>query len=82
MIDRAAIRARYDAIFPQGGECGLAGAATKTDAGLEIACGLDEQYYPKGIKVAKAALKNLSIIYDNFHGDWNYTIKPKKSVAS
>jgi len=74
MIDRAAIRARYDAIFPQGGECGL--------AGLKIACGLDEQYYPKGIKVAKAALKNLSIIYDNFHGDWNYTIKPKKSVAS
>jgi hypothetical protein len=57
-------------------------AATKTDAGLKIACSLDEQYYPKGIKVPKAALKNLNIIYDDFHGDWNYTIKPKKSVPS
>lgn len=57
-------------------------AATKTDAGLKIACGLDEQHYPKGITVPKAALKNLNISYDNFHGDWNYTIKPKKSVPS
>jgi len=57
-------------------------AATKTDAGLKIACGLDEQHYPKGIRVPKAALKNLNIIYDDFHGEWNYTVKPTKSVPS
>ena len=68
--------------FPGAANAVLRAPPPKRDAGLKIACGLDEQYYPKGIKVAKAALKNLSIIYDNFHGDWNYTIKPKKSVAS
>jgi hypothetical protein len=32
--------------------------------------------YPKGIKIPKAALKGLNIKYDDFHGDWNYTISP------
>ena len=53
-------------------------AATKTDAGLKIDCALDEQHYPKGIKVPKSDLKNLNISYGKFHGDWNYTIKPVK----
>jgi hypothetical protein len=56
-------------------------AATKTETGLTIDCALDEQYYPKGIKVPKAALKNLNIIYDDFHGDWNYTILPETKSA-
>ena len=53
-------------------------AATKTDTGLKIACALDQQYYPKGSKISKADLKNLNITYDQFHSDWNYTIKPQK----
>jgi hypothetical protein len=53
-------------------------AATKTDTGLKIACALDKHYYPKGIKISKAALKNLNITYDQFHSDWNYIIKPRK----
>jgi hypothetical protein len=51
-------------------------AATKTDTGLKIACALDKQHYPKGIKVPKSMLKNLNISYDKFHSDWNYTISP------
>jgi hypothetical protein len=30
----------------------------------------------KGIKIPKAALKELNIKYDDFRGDWNYTISP------
>jgi hypothetical protein len=37
---------------------------------------LDWGRYPKGIKIPKAALKELNIKYDDFHGDWNYTISP------
>jgi hypothetical protein len=51
-------------------------ASTKTETGLTIACDIDWGRYPKGIKIPKAALKALKIKYDDFHGDWNYTISP------
>jgi hypothetical protein len=51
-------------------------ASTKTETGLNIACDIDWGHYPKGIKISKAALKDLNIRYDDFHGDWNYTIAP------
>jgi hypothetical protein len=51
-------------------------ASTKTETGLTIACDIDWGRYPKGIKIPKAALKALNIKYDDFHGDWNYTISP------
>ena len=52
-------------------------AATKTETGLKIRCAIDEQHYPKGIKVPKAALKHLNIVHEDFHGDWNYSIRPQ-----
>jgi hypothetical protein len=52
-------------------------ASTKTETGLNIACDIDWGHYPKGIKISKTALKELNISYDDFHGDWNYTIAPK-----
>ena len=51
-------------------------ASTKTDTGLNIICDIDWGHYPKGIKVANTAMKDLNITYDDFHGDWNYTINP------
>jgi hypothetical protein len=51
-------------------------ASTKTETGLSIACDIDWGRYPKGIKILKATLKELNIRYDEFHGDWNYTIAP------
>jgi hypothetical protein len=56
-------------------------ASTKTETGLNIACDIDWGKYPKGIKIPKAALKELNITYDYFHGDWNYTIAPLKSAG-
>jgi hypothetical protein len=57
-------------------------ASTKTEAGLNIACDIDWGTYPKGIKIPKAALKDLNVTYDNFHGDWNYTISPYRNHAT
>lgn len=57
-------------------------ASTKTETGLTIACDIDWGKYPKGIKIPKAALKDLNIIYDDFHGDWNYTIAPQAKTQS
>jgi hypothetical protein len=51
-------------------------ASTTTETGLTIACDIDWSRYPKGIKIPKAALRDLNIRYDDFHGDWNYTIFP------
>jgi hypothetical protein len=53
-------------------------AATKTAAGLTIACAIDAARYPKGNKITDAQLGALNIRYDAFHPDWNYTILPKR----
>jgi hypothetical protein len=51
-------------------------ASTKTEAGLNIACDIDWGKYPKGIAIKKSVLKDLNILYNDFHSDWNYTISP------
>jgi transposase len=54
-------------------------AATTTSKGLEVKCILDTNEYPKGIKIEKKQVEELDIIRDEFHGEWNYTLKPKNS---
>src|ERR1700758_4368898 len=51
-------------------------AATKTDTGLTVRAELDENKYPKGIKVSDAQFTAINISHHSFHGDWNYTISP------
>jgi hypothetical protein len=51
-------------------------AATTTDAGLEVRAELDENKYPKGVKVSNAQLAAVNLSPHAFHGDWNYTISP------
>jgi Rhodopirellula transposase. len=43
---------------------------------LRIQCALDENIYPKGIKITDDELLNVNLKSHNFHGEWNYTIKP------
>ncbi len=50
--------------------------ATTTNAGLKVESALDTRRYQKGIKVNDAAMKRLDITPDQFHPEWNYTIKP------
>lgn len=51
-------------------------AATTTKTGLTVKVRLDKNKYEKGIKVSPEEIKNLKIHRHEFHGEWNYTIKP------
>jgi Rhodopirellula transposase DDE domain len=50
--------------------------ATTTKTGLKVESVLDTRTYQKGIKISNAVMKRLDIIGDQFHPEWNYTIKP------
>ena len=56
-------------------------ANTKTKAGLKIMAALDENIYEKGIKISKRDFDTINLQQDTFHGEWNYTIKPKAQVT-
>jgi hypothetical protein len=51
--------------------------ATTTKGGLKVECALDTRTYEKGIKVSNAEMERLNITGDDFHPEWNYTIKPR-----
>ena len=50
--------------------------ATTTETGLTVRCELDENDYPKGIVVSDREMAEINIVRSDFHGEWNYTIKP------
>jgi len=52
-------------------------AGTTTRTGLKVQCELNENSYPKGIKVSPQELASINIMKDDFHGEWNYTIAPR-----
>jgi len=51
-------------------------ASTKTSKGLKVKSKLDKVVYEKGIKVSDEKLGEININKSDFHGEWNYTIKP------
>ena len=53
-------------------------AATTTTTGLRVQCQLDTNLYPAGRKVSDEEMATLSIVPDTFHGEWNYTILPRR----
>ena len=57
-------------------------AATTTDAGLKVRAELDENKYPKGVKVSDAQLAAVNLSRHSFHGDWNYTISPTRRIST
>ena len=54
-------------------------AATTTKTGLTVRCELDSAHYPKGVGVSQAQMDSINISRAAFHGDWNYTIYPKRN---
>jgi Rhodopirellula transposase DDE domain len=52
-------------------------AATTTDTGLKVRAELDENKYPKGVKVSDTQLAAVNLSRHSFHGDWNYAIAPR-----
>jgi len=52
--------------------------STTTATGLTIQAELDENEYPTGTKVTDEDLAGVGIKRNKFHGEWNYTILPKR----
>jgi transposase len=57
-------------------------AATTTATGLEVRAEWDDAVYEKGIKITDTELAALPIEYADWHGEWNYTVKPEASHTS
>jgi transposase len=51
-------------------------AGTTTNHGLKVYARLDTGAYPKGIEVPDEEFAAINIHRHDFHGEWNYTIKP------
>lgn len=51
-------------------------SSTTTIKGLKVKAKLDDTIYEKGIKIKDEEFERLSIIRDEFHGEWNYIIRP------
>jgi transposase len=51
--------------------------STTTSTGLSVYAKLDERRYPTGIQVPDEVMNEIRIERDEFHGDWNYVIRPR-----
>jgi hypothetical protein len=57
-------------------------SATTTKPGLNVACQIDDNRYPKGITVSDEEMAAINLTPDSFHGDWKYTISPPAKRGS
>lgn len=51
--------------------------ATSTKQGLKVIAKREDKIYEKGIKISDEEMNKLKISRHEFHGEWNYTIKPE-----
>ena len=52
--------------------------ATTTNTGLKVYAYLDERVYRKGRQVTDQEIDSLRIKRDEFHGEWNYIVLPRR----
>jgi hypothetical protein len=52
--------------------------STKNKSGLQIIAKLDENSYETGKKVSDEEFESICIEKSDFHGEWNYKIKPRR----
>jgi hypothetical protein len=50
---------------------------TTTTTGLKVSCRLDLRKYQIGRKVSAQDWESIKLFRNDFHGDWNYTIRPR-----
>jgi hypothetical protein len=55
-------------------------AHTTTAAGLKIRTEIDASSYPKGQKISDEEMHQVQLIPDSFHGEWNYSIHPRRVI--
>jgi hypothetical protein len=51
---------------------------TTTTTGLKVSCRLDRRRYPVGRIISDEEWGKINLFRDKFHGDWNYTIRPRQ----
>ncbi len=51
--------------------------STTTASGLRVKARLDRRRYPTGQQVPDESIQALKLEPHSFHGDWNYTLKPR-----
>ena len=56
--------------------------SVRTTAGLVVKAQLDTREYPTGIKVSNDDMERLVITTEAFHGEWNYTLHPRRRGQS
>jgi hypothetical protein len=55
-------------------------AKTTTAKGLKVTCRLDRRKYPTGRRVSNQEMKQVNVQRNQFHGEWNYVIRPNSST--
>jgi hypothetical protein len=55
-------------------------SATTTTTGLTIQAADDPNWYPTGVKVTDAELAAVPLSPHEWHGDWNYTLRPTRDT--
>lgn len=55
--------------------------ATMTQTGLKVKAKLDKRKYPLKVKITDDQMRSLNIEPHKFHGEWNYTIRPRKQTS-
>jgi Rhodopirellula transposase DDE domain len=53
-------------------------ACTTTVKGLRVTCRLDRRKYTLGRKITPEQMASVNLQPDQFHGEWNYVIRPTK----
>ena len=53
-------------------------ASTRTAGGLRVRAELDKRRYPAGQEVTEELMSSIELQPHRFHGDWNYTIHPRR----
>jgi hypothetical protein len=53
-------------------------ASTRTSTGLSVRCILDTRRYPKKVQISNEQLATVRLKPDAFHGEWNYSIPPRR----
>jgi hypothetical protein len=53
-------------------------AGTTTEKGLIVHSELDTGTYPAGVKISDREIAEINLRRDKFHGDWNYTLHPRR----
>jgi len=55
--------------------------STRTTSGLRVRTEIDHGTYPSGVVITDEQMASLNLKRHRFHGDWNYTIHPRRARA-